>query len=342
MTEMHKGTVADDLDRLFRAVAGAPRLLILTHNDPDPDSIASALALRHLLSVELALACEVTYRGIIGRAENRALVHYLGKPLRRLSDADLAGSDPGALVDTQPGAGNNAWPKGRPPAVVIDHHPRRPETDGATFADIRSDVGATSTILTGYLQSCGLDLPTPLATALFYGIQTDTMGLSRSTCAADVAAYFWLQPHIDAQALAEIERAQVPVAYFRTFDAALRAAHLYDGTVVAYIGPMDYPDMAAEMADLLLRLEGAYWVICMGAYRNTLIISVRSRRRRLRAEELVQAIVGGEGSAGGHGVMASGQIPLGDRDPAVVAEELRRRALAILQVSADEPGEALV
>lgn len=334
--------MSEELDRLFRAVARARRLLILTHNDPDPDAIAGALALRHLFAQELELGSQIVYRGIIGRAENRALVRYLGNPLRMLTEADLAGGDPIALVDTQPGAGNNPWPAGRAPAVVIDHHPQRAETDRAAYADIRADVGATSTILTGYLQACGLDLPTPLATALFYGIQADTMGLSRGTCSADVAAYFYLQPRIDVQALADIENAQVPAAYFRTFDAALRSARVYDSTVIGYIGRMDYPDMAAEMADLLLRLDGARWVICMGAFEGTLIVSVRSRRARMRAEELVQAVVGEQGTAGGHGRMASGQIPLRDRDPEQVAEALRQRALHLLKLPAGLAGQALV
>lgn len=245
-------------------------------------------------------------------------------------------------MDTQPGAGNNSFPAGRAPALVLDHHPLRPETDEAAFADVRSDTGATSTILLGYLQAAGLEPPTPLATALFYGIQADTLGLSRGAGAADVAAYFYLQPRIDVQGLVEIERAQVPPAYFRSLNATLRAARVYDGTVIAYIGRMEYPDLAAEMADLLLRLNGSQWVICMGAFRRMLILSVRTRRRRMRAEQLVQAVVGGEGSAGGHGIMAGGQIPLVSRPPDEVAAEVQRRVLRLLEVPEGVEGAPLV
>jgi nanoRNase/pAp phosphatase (c-di-AMP/oligoRNAs hydrolase) len=184
------------LERLFEAVRGATSVLILPHNDPDPDAIASALALRHLLAEKLGVEGHVVYRGIIGRAENRALVRYLGHPLRRLTGTDLRQSAPIALVDTQPGAGNNALPPRSTAAIVFDHHPWREGTAAATFADVRPNLGATSTILTEYLQAAEIEPAPPLATALFYGVKTDTMGLSRAASPADVAAYFYLQPRL--------------------------------------------------------------------------------------------------------------------------------------------------
>ena len=69
---------------------------------------------------------------------------------------------------------------------------------------------------------------------------------------------------------------------------------------------LSYPDLAAEMADVLLRLEKAQWVICMGVYQGALILSVRARSQEHTAEKLVQAIVAGEGSVGGHGTIAGG------------------------------------
>jgi len=98
---------------------------------------------------------------------------------------------------------------------------------------VRTEVGATSTILTEYLQASGIEPTTPLATALFYGIKTDTMGLGRGASPADAAAYFYLQPRIDVDALVEIERAQLPAEYFQSFVTALQAARVYDGVVLA-------------------------------------------------------------------------------------------------------------
>jgi nanoRNase/pAp phosphatase (c-di-AMP/oligoRNAs hydrolase) len=226
--------------------------------------------------------------------------------------------------------------------IVIDHHTWRQSTAMAAYVDVRPEAGATSTILMEYLQAAGIEPAPPLATALFYGIKSDTRGLSRGAGPPDMAAYLYLQPLVDAQALAQIEYAQVPASYFKSFDATLQAARVYDGVVVAYVGPMAYPDLTAEMARLLLRLEKSRWVICMGVHRDVLILSVRTQSPDGGAEELVQAIVGDEGTAGGHGPMAGGQIRLKGRDPEQAVHLLRQRALRVLQVPPEVRGEQLV
>jgi nanoRNase/pAp phosphatase (c-di-AMP/oligoRNAs hydrolase) len=329
------------LSLLFAAVSDADAVLILPHNDPDPDAIASAVALRTLLAERLGVESTIAYQGIIGRAENKALVRYLNHPLELRIDADLQRSSCLALIDTQPGAGNITLPPEARVVLVIDHHAWREESATASFADVRPELGATSTILTQYLQAAGVE-PSSLATALFYGIKTTTMGLCRNTSPADAAAYSYLHPRIDVEALTKIEHAQVPTDYFRGFDAALRAARMYDGLIFAYIGVLAYPDLAAELADVLFRLEEAQWVICMGVYQGAFILSVRTRSQEPTAEELVQAIVAGEGSAGGHGTMAGGQIPLGERDAEQMALRLGRRALQHLGIPPEGVGEPLI
>jgi nanoRNase/pAp phosphatase (c-di-AMP/oligoRNAs hydrolase) len=245
------------------------------------------------------------------------------------------------MVDTEPGAGNNALPATLVPTVVLDHHPRRGETNAAGFAEVRPETGSTSTILTEYLQAAGLE-PPQLATALFYGIKIDTLGLVRGAGPADVAAYFYLQSKVDVQALVEIERAQVPVEYFQKLDAALHAARVHQDVLISYVGPVRHPDLAAEMADLLLRLKGTQWVISMGVYQGQLILAVRTRSRRTGAGELVRTVVGNQGTAGGHGMMAGGNIPLRGQNPEQVALQLGERALRYLKVAPETPGRPLM
>lgn len=330
------------LNTLLETMSSLQRILVLPHNDPDPDAIASAIALRHLLEQRSVAQTTVAYKGIIGRAENKALVRYLNNPLRRLTGADFRQPILIALIDTQPGAGNNALPPQSTAAVVIDHHPWREGSASAAFADVRSDVGATSTILAEYLQAAALEPPPPLATALFYGIKTDTMGLGRGASPSDAAAYFYLQPRIDVDALVEIERAQVPPEYFKSLTAALQAAQRYEDVVISYVGQVGYPDLAAEMADLLLRLEGTRWVLCMGAYQDSLILAARTRSRRGGAGKLVRAVVGAHGMAGGHGTMAGGQVQLHGEDVAQLAMEFGRRALQFLQVPPEIVGKPII
>ncbi len=335
-------TPQERLERLFRVAEEARRILILPHNDPDPDAIAGSVALGFLLAQRTRADCTIAYQGIVGRAENRALVRYLGHPLRPLTDADLGAHAGIALVDTQPGAGNNALPRGAGVSIVIDHHTWRDATAKAAYVDVRAGAGATSTVLVEYLQAAGLEPEPLLATALFYGIKTDTRGLSRGAGPADTAAYLYLQPLVDTQALAEIEYAQVPASYFRSFDATLRRARVYDGVVIAYVGRMAYPDLAAEMARLLLRLEASRWVVCMGVHQDVLILSARTQSTTRGADEVVQAIIGDEGTAGGHGPMAGGQLPLKGKDPEQVVRLLRQRALRALQVPQEVRGKSLV
>lgn len=332
---------APPLNKLLDLVADAKSVLILPHNDPDPDAIASAVALRHLLTQRLRIEVQVAYQGIIGRAENKALVRYLGRPLKQLSEADLRRASHIALVDTQPGAGNNPLPTDRIPAIVVDHHAWRAESALAPYHDVRPEQGATSTIVTEYLQAASIEPSEALATALFYGIKTDTMGLGRGAGLGDVAAYYYLQPLVDIEGLIEIERAQVPASYFKSFITAIQAARIYNQVVLSFIGSMSYPDQAAEIADILSRLEGAQWVMCMGVYNDSLILAVRSRSRRTGAGQLVRAVVGELGMAGGHGTMAGGQVPLRGSDPAALADSLGQKMLATLKVPASTPGLAL-
>lgn len=326
---------------LLSAVEGFDALLILVHNDPDPDAIASAVALRHLLREKLALKAHIVYKGIVGRAENKALVRYLGHPLRMLAKAELAPSIPVALVDTQPGAGNNALPPTYDVVIVFDHHPLREGTSRVPFADVRPYVGATSTILTEYLQAAEIEPPRDIATALFYGIKTDTMALGRGASQADVSAYFYLQSRIDVGALARIERAQVPTEYFKGLVASLQSAHVYGNVIISCIEEMQRPDLPAEIADLLLRLKGIEWVICMGVYEDEMMLSVRTNHER-GAGRLIQEVVGDLGSAGGHGAMAGGQVPLEGRDPTSLASQLRRRILEHLDIAPEVEGEKLI
>jgi nanoRNase/pAp phosphatase (c-di-AMP/oligoRNAs hydrolase) len=228
------------------------------------------------------------------------------------------------------------------PTIVIDHHIPKELTSQAKFADIRTDAGASATIVTEYLQAGDISLPPTLATALFYGIKTDTMGLSRGASPADAAAYFFLQPKIDVESLVQIERAQVPDTYFKSLHTALQATLVYDNLVIAYLGPVKYPDLGAEIADLLLRLKDVKWVICMGVFEGDLILSVRSRSRQIGAGNLVQHVVGNLGSAGGHGTMAGGQIRIGHQEPRQIADQLTKSALIYLKGGSSLVGKPLI
>ena len=327
--------ISEGLANLLRTASGLSKLLIVTHNDPDPDAIGAAMALSYLLKERSGIQSEVVYYGIIGRAENKAMVNYLGNALRPVAEGDFDQGTAIAMVDTQPGAGNNPVGDLEDVRIVLDHHPMRSETLLVECAEVHTALGACSTLMTAYFRETGLEIPTSLATALFYGIKTDTRGLSRGTSAYDVQAYFYLQPRIDIDGLAAIEYARVPADYFKGLATMLKNLRFYQNIAIAWLGELVYPGMAAEMADLLLRLEGIDWVVSASAYDDTMIISARTHDRAGGAEALVLALVENEGTAGGHGMLAGGQIPLNGRDPARVNQIIVKRTLRHFDLPGD-------
>jgi nanoRNase/pAp phosphatase (c-di-AMP/oligoRNAs hydrolase) len=292
-------------------LAGKSRLLIVLQDNPDPDAIASAAALRALSHhITENIQCSLACGGTVGRAENRALVRYMGLNIRPAGRVDAGSFDLLALVDTQPGHGNTSLPEGAAIDAVIDHHPLRDETRSAAFRDVRRRYGATSTILFEYLKRAGVEPDAVLATALVYGIRSDTQDLGRDTSAADVRAYETLYPLANKRMLAVIQRGQVPTDYFRMLSRALGNAHLCGRCIFSRFERIENADMVAEVADLMLRHEEADCSLCWGYFADKALLSVRSRVSDLHADVVVRKIVSRKGVGGGHHAMAGGQISM--------------------------------
>lgn len=341
MSEDERLDPKERIEKLRAAFAGAERALVLAHDNPDPDALASAFALASILTDLDEIDCRVGFSGLIGRAENRAMVRELElDPLNLEADA-LDDFDAVALVDTQPGFGNNIFPEDKPAAAVIDHHPGRGKLDLVTYVDVREGYGATATIAYEYVQASGIPLPENLLTALFYAIKSETQELGREAGYADREAYLSLLPRADKRTVARIQRARVPRAYFRAFEVAIDSARVYGRTVITDLREVDTPDMVAEMADFLLRLEGADWAVGMGQYEDEMVLSVRTADEDGHAGQVIRRAVTGLGRAGGHGTMAGGRLPLDGRPYDEVADEVRERLLEELG-GGGKPGEPLV
>jgi nanoRNase/pAp phosphatase (c-di-AMP/oligoRNAs hydrolase) len=305
------------LDRLVQYARGHRKGLILTHDNPDPDSLASAVALAHIIERMAGVEAVVAYGGIVGRAENRALVRVLKLPVVPISRVVFEDYDLICMVDTQPEQGNHSLPARHFPDVVIDHHPERPETRLAPIADVGEEVGATSTVVVEYFRASGLQMPPPIATALYYGIKADTRDLGRQTTPADVDAYLWLFPMVDKEALGEIEHPRLPLEYFRLYHTAIERAVVYDHAVVCDLDEIYAPDMVAEVAERFLFLEDVKWSLAFGEYEGQLYFSLRTSDRRMNAGRLIRDVIEEKGgSAGGHGSMAGARIPLRGLGPA--------------------------
>src|SRR5881296_678520 len=326
-----RGTLAG----LLEVLEGSGPLVILPHDNPDPDALASAAALKYLVGELPRKEAHIALGGIVGRAENRAMLTYLNITLVPVSEVHFGGETQVVLVDTQPGRINNSLPEGIVPVAVIDHHPAYDAYPGVPFLDLRDQYGATSTILTEYLRESKLAIEPKIGTALFYGIAAETQDLGREATAADIEASHFLYPHANKRRLAKIENARVPREYFRVFREAIDRAVLYDSVVVSLLGDVRYPDMVAEVADFLLRLDQVEWAAAIGTFGSCLHCSIRTTDRELNAGDVLQRVLGSK-VAGGHDMIAGGRLQVGE-DPAArerAAAMVRDRLLTALGVSA--------
>jgi nanoRNase/pAp phosphatase (c-di-AMP/oligoRNAs hydrolase) len=303
-------TPATRLARLWSVLDGAKTMLIVVQDNPDPDAIAAAAALREIANEIHGIACSVAHTGAVGRAENMALLDYLRLNTRELDTLELSRFDRLGMVDAQPGAGNVKFDPSVRLDVVIDHHPIRRETKSARFTDIRRRYGATCSMLYEYLDAAQIEIPTRLATAMIYGIRSDTQDLGRESTRADVEAYLALYPLANARVLGRIVSAPLPHSYFSTLRVALDKAVVYGDRIVSYLGELDSPEMIAETADLLLRAEDVRWAMCLGVIPGWIHLSLRTDERERNAGRIARNLGGRRGFGGGHQALAAAQIPI--------------------------------
>jgi nanoRNase/pAp phosphatase (c-di-AMP/oligoRNAs hydrolase) len=302
------------LDGLDRVLQGEYKLLIVVHDNPDPDAIAAAAALRYLAEKRYGSRASIAFGGIIGRAENRAMVTKLNISMKQINRVRLERYERIAMLDTQPGAGNNSLPSDTVCHIVIDHHPCRPNLR-AELVLINPQVGATATLLVEWLDESGLAIPTNLATALAYAISSETQDLGRESSKRDIQAYFKVFTKSSMRKLAQIIHPSLPRSYFIAVAKTLHRAKTFRNLICAHLGEIPTPDIVAEMADFLLRHERMRWSLCTGQFGDELIISLRSSYPKARAGKLVRRLIANRiksarNKVGGHDMTAGGRIPL--------------------------------
>lgn len=299
-----------NLRRTIRNIDGT--LAVFMHDNPDPDAIASAVALCRIAE-EVDVPAEACYFGDISHQENRAFVNLLDLDLRNFEpgpDLDLSEFGGIALVDhSRPGV-NNQLPEETPVDVVIDHHPPKEPVE-AEFVDLRSDVGATSTLLAEHIQRLGIDLSEEVATGLLYGIRVDTKDFAREVSTADFEAAAYLFPYADTSTLERVESPSVSPETFETIARAIRNRKVKGGVLASCVGKLADRDALAQAADQLLGMEDVNTTLVYGFNDGTVFVSARSRGTDVDLGETMRAAFGQIGSAGGHADMAGAQISLG-------------------------------
>lgn len=302
------------------------RWLVLTHDNPDPDALASATILTRVLRTALNQKVTTAYGGIIGRAENQEMVRSLRLRLSHIRNLNLKRYRHFALVDTQHRSGNNQLPFRVVPDIVIDHHPVRANTQNGPFYDIRPRYGATATILAEYMLAAGVRPTQAEATALIYAIRSETQDFAREYAGPDKAVYDHFFPQANHRLLARIQSPRLPLTYFRNLHDALENLESVDTLILSHLGKVEQPDIVPEIADLLLRMEGKTWALCTGLYGDRLYLSIRTTNTRADAGSLMHRLLRRRGKGGGHGRIAGGWVDLskvpGDSDRRRLQREL--------------------
>ncbi|NHN58211.1 MULTISPECIES: DHH family phosphoesterase [Halorussus] len=297
------------LRRTLRGIDG--KLGVFMHDNPDPDAIASAVALCRIAE-QVGVEAEPCYFGDISHQENRAFVNLLELDLRNLEPEEFDPDEFGgiALVDhSRPGI-NDQLPPDTAVDIVVDHHPPK-EAPEAAFVDLRSDVGATSTLLAEHVQRLGIELDEAVATGLLYGIRVDTKDFSREVSTADFEAAAYLLPHADVGLLERVESPSVSADTYETMARAIRNRRVEGPVLATCVGKLADRDALAQAADQLLDMEDITTTLVYGFRDGTVYVSARARGTDIDLGETMRAAFGQIGSAGGHADMAGAQISLG-------------------------------
>jgi nanoRNase/pAp phosphatase (c-di-AMP/oligoRNAs hydrolase) len=305
LTEFSRSLTRARVQQYQRYFSDADRVLIMLHNDPDPDAMASGLALRNVLRRTKTTAIIGAIQGVT-RPENQRMVNLLDIHVEAITAASLKEYDRIAMVDVQPHYFGGLIDR---VDLVIDHHPEQPGYT-AVFKDIRADYGSTSTILTEHLRAVDVNISERTATAMLYAIKSDTLFFNRSTNRVDLEAFSYLYPLADAALIRKMEGAEITLERLDFVLKAFKGGTLSDQVFSAFLGALPREDFIPYVADFYLQLEDVKWTVIGGIVNDSLVVSVRNLGYMKNAGEFVRRFFADIGSAGGHRAMAKAVVPM--------------------------------
>ncbi len=338
---MNPGPYKERLAQFREHIVPAETVLVVTHDYPDPDCIASAFGISHLLASWGVKSSVITFGGFVGRAENRAMIRFLNIQVVPFPLIELRDFQKIIVVDTFPGAGNMSLARGIEVHAVFDHHLETPSGPVSYYFDIRKEIGATSTMVTKYLLEAQYPISPRLATALFYGIKTDTRDMGRDYSNEDLECYRLLFDLMDYRLLSDIENPDRDVEFFRIIHSAAESAIRYGNVGFTHLGNVPSPDYIAEMADFFQTMGKLEWMICSGVFKKSIFFSIRSKTvsgAGSNAEKIARAL---GGSGGGHGKIGAGHIALDSSPAPLILDRFIETFKGILRITDTEPEKIL-
>jgi len=305
LTEFSRSLTRARVVQYQRYLSDAERVLILLHNDPDPDALASGLAVRNVLHRTRQTAIIGAIQGVT-RPENLRMVNLLDIHVEPVTPDSVKEYDRIVMVDVQPHYFGGAIDRAD---LVIDHHPEQPGYT-SVFRDIRPDYGSTSTILTEHLRAVDVNISERTATAMLYAIKSDTLFFNRQTNRVDIEAFSYLYPLADPAMIRKMEGAEITSERLDYVARAHATGTLAGQVFCASLGVSPREDFIPYVADFFLQLEDVKWTVIAGVVNDTMVISVRNLGYGKNAGEFVRRHFADIGSAGGHRAMAKAVVPM--------------------------------
>jgi nanoRNase/pAp phosphatase (c-di-AMP/oligoRNAs hydrolase) len=328
--------------KLLRVLANKKNILVTTHEHPDPDAFGAALAMCTLLKQQLPEATiTASLKGRVGGGLNEVFYRETALKLAPWDDSKLGEFDAIVLLDTQPAFAYSPLPPDVHPTVVIDHHrSHRGRKPKSPFCDIRPDVGASTSIIFGYLMELDFVITPDLAAVMLYAIESDLAGAAGHPGDLDNIALSSLTLKAEPHKLYRMRYVDMPQSYYTAYAAGLNNAMFYDDALVTFLGPIDSLEKPAVIADFLLRFDQIHWAFVIGVHGTTdgarLVLSLRTDSPKTSAGDLLRRLLRGVGEGGGHRTKAGGVIRLSHGSAAEIERVrnlIRRRYLRALKVN---------
>ena len=332
--------------RLLRILRDKRNILVTTHLHPDPDALASCYAMSILLKAKLPQArVTISAKGKIGAGYNTAFQNETDLRLEPWDDEKLHDYDAVILLDVQPGLNFSPLPEDVPPIAVVDHHRTPGHKIRIPFHDVRTDVGATSSIMFSYLMDMEVDISSDLAAALLFAIETDLAGAAGKPGDLDNMALSSLTLLADTHRLYRMRHSPLPLSVYSAIRDALVNAMIYEEAMASHINYIESQETPAVAADFLLRYERVQWVLVTAISGKNLVMSLRTHSDKITATDLMRKTIGRLGEGGGHRTKAGGSIRLStgsDTEIEQMRRKLLKRMLRALGIPATTRGQRLV
>jgi len=330
MDEAYLEQVRKHLDEFGAVLPRKGRVLLVPHDYPDPDALASVAALHLLLKERYHVQGQIVFTGMVSRAENKELLRHCRYRWHRLQDLGTPKHRvPAVFVDTAPWSGNVTVPPFAKPIAVFDHHPyavTRKKWSGL-FADVRVGTGATASMMYELLTAAQIPIPKWLASIMSYAIASETLDLMRNCTDLDLEAYSSLLARSNMTIIGKIRHAPLPRSYYVQLQEAIRNAYVYGRVAWTHLDAVQQPEIVAEIAELLCLMERVTWAFCTAYSGDNMLISIRSEQKSARCGHLLKNAVGKQGSVGGHHQMAAGYVNMAGLAP----EEKEKRRESVVK-----------